>query len=446
MTKRVKRGRHGSILYRASSSSGLVSLGWLRTRLSALISLAALPYPSVLFVLAALVAVSGASFAEPLPLAFEIRLETVMEHDDGKFLWYHPRAAAVPGTNGPVIVMTLQKHLMVSDYYSGLFTMERASPAGAWRGPVAVPELDWRPGTNGVTISVADVTPGWHAPTGRLLALGCQVPYNPKGEQLDDKPRQHQTVYAVHDPTRGSWSRWKLLEMPDDHKFDFSRNACAQWLVKADGSLLVPVYFGFNAKGPWSVTVTECQFDGSGLRYVRHGDELQLDVQRGLVEPSIVAFGGRYFLTLRNDARGYVTVSDDGLRWQPIQPWLFDDGAELGSYNTQQHWLAHSDGLFLIYTRRGATNDHIIRHRAPLFMAQVDPGKLRVLRRTERVLIPERGGELGNFGAAAIQARESWVTVSEGVWSADARQRGAKGATFVARIFWSKPNQLAPFP
>jgi hypothetical protein len=75
-------------------------------------------------------------------------------------------------------------------------------------------------------------------------------------------------------------------------------------------------------------------------------------------------------------------------------------------------------------------------------MAQVDPEQLCVLRATERVLIAERGAELGNFGAAAINARESWVTVSEGVWSDAARQRGAKGATFVARILWAKPNQL----
>jgi hypothetical protein len=165
-------------------------------------------------------------------------------------------------------------------------------------------------------------------------------------------------------------------------------------------------------------------------------------VKRGLVEPSIIAFRGRYFLTLRNDERGYVSMSSDGLKWRSIKPWTFDDGAELGSYNTQQHWLAHSDGLFLIYTRRGANNDHIIRHRAPLFIAKVDSDKLHVIRRTESVLVPERGGELGNFGAAAINARESWVTVSEGVWSDDARKRGAKGATFVARIVWSKPNTL----
>jgi len=84
-----------------------------------------------------------------------------------------------------------------------------------------------------------------------------------------------------------------------------------------------------------------------------------------------------------------------------------------------------------------------MRHRAPLFIAQVDPERLVVLRDTERVLIPERGATLGNFGAAAVSERESWVTVSEGVWGDDARRRGATGATFVARIIWNRPNALA---
>jgi hypothetical protein len=131
------------------------------------------------------------------------------------------------------------------------------------------------------------------------------------------------------------------------------------------------------------------------------------------------------------------------LQFPEQQPWLFDDGAELGSYNTQQHWLAHSDGLFLVYTRRGANNDHIIRHRAPLFMAQVNPATLRVLRRTEKVVVPERGAEMGNFGACPISETESWITVSEGMFMKDSRQRGAEGATFVARVLWAKPNTLS---
>ncbi len=76
----------------------------------------------------------------------------------------------------------------------------------------------------------------------------------------------------------------------------------------------------------------------------------------------------------------------------------------------------------------------------PLFLAQVDPVRLTVLRDTERVLVPERGAELGNFSAAAINARESWVTVSEGLWNKGARSRGAKGALFAARVYWGEPK------
>ncbi len=41
-------------------------------------------------------------------------------------------------------------------------------------------------------------------------------------------------------------------------------------------------------------------------------------------------------------------------------------------------------GGFLVYTRRGADNDHVFRHRAPLFIAQVDPKRLDVIRASER--------------------------------------------------------------
>ena len=85
--------------------------------------------------------------------------------------------------------------------------------------------------------------------------------------------------------------------------------------------------------------------------------------------------GERFFLTLRTFDRGYVCTSDDGLHFIEPVPWRFDDGAALGSYNTQQHWTTHGGTLYLLYTRRGAGNDDpaIFRHRAPLFMAEVDP-------------------------------------------------------------------------
>lgn len=266
--------------------------------------------------------------------------------------------------------------------------------------------------------------------------------YAQDGRQLDDVKRAHQTVYAVLDPKSGRWTPWQTLELPAEEQFNFARNACSQWLVRADGALLVPLYIARNASERFATTVAECRFDGTKMTCVRHGNILRIEDARGLYEPSLIAFGGRYFLTLRNDVRGYQSVGDDGLQFGPPQPWTFDDGTELGSYNTQQHWLAHSEALFLVYTRKGAGNDHIVRHRAPLFMAQVDPVRMRVLRHTERVLVPERGAELGNFGASPVSADESWVTVSEGMFMKDSRARGAEGATFVARIRWSQPNRL----
>jgi hypothetical protein len=372
------------------------------------------------------------------PVEFTVKLETVMKHDDGKFLWFHPRATAMPGG----VMMTIQKHLKVSDYYSGLHFMTREGVDGAWTGPLLTPELDWLKQPDGVTLSVADVTPGWHEKTGKLIAIGARVRYSPAGKQLDDVKRAHQTVYAVYDPKTSKWTPWRILELPAGEEFNFARNACAQWLVKPDGTLLVPLYIGKSTKDRFSTTVAECRFDGDKLAFVKNGSVLRLDVARGLYEPSLTVFGGRYYLTLRNDVRGYVSVSDDGLQFAEPKPWTFDDGAELGSYNTQQHWLTHSDGLFLVYTRRGANNDHIVRHRAPLFMARLNTDKLHIIRSSEKIVVPERGAEMGNFGASAINANESWVTVSEGMFMKDSAKRGAEGATFVARILWSKPNRL----
>jgi len=385
---------------------------------------------------------STASSAEPLTYA--IQLDTIIKHDDRQFLWYHPRAVAWQPNdkNQPrQALITLQKHLRISDYYSGLYVMDSNDLGKTWSAPDLKPSLDWRMTSTGINIAVADVTPGWHAPTGKVIAVGAQVRYGKKGEQLEDEPRAHQTAYTIYDPATKQWSDWKLAPTPEGEQFNFARSACSQWLVQDDGTILLPFYHGRNAKEPYRVTVIAYTFDGQQLKYLKHGNELTLPVVRGLCEPSLVRFQGKYYLTLRNDLKGYVTISDDGLNYQPITPWLFDDGKELGSYNTQQHWLSHSDGLFLVYTRRGANNGHIIRHRAPLFIAGVDPKTLRVKRQTERVLIPERGGEMGNFGTSAISPNESWVTVSEGLWNEDSRNRGAEGATFIARVKWSKPNR-----
>ncbi|MFN0168744.1 MAG: exo-alpha-sialidase [Bryobacteraceae bacterium] len=396
---------------------------------------------------------SLALFAEPLfaaePLPFEIKAEKILREYAAGWQWFHPRPAAIPGMgrNGePLTILTIQKHLGASDHFSGMSTMSSDDLGKTWKGPVEIPELKWVKESETVDIAVADITPGWHRASGKVLAVGAQVRYDKKGTQLEDRKRSHQTAFAVFDPKTGRWSPWKTVRMPAGEKFDFARSACAQWLEMDDGAVLLPFYYGRNAKVPHSVTVAQFRFDGKDLRFLRHGSEHHSSDVRGLVEPSIIRFQNRYYLTIRNDLRGYVTVGGDGLNYAPVKEWRFDDGGELGSYNTQAHWLAHSDGLFLSYTRKGANNDHVFRHRAPLFLAQVDPQTLRVMRRTEKILMPERGATFGNFGAAAMTPSESWVTDTEGMFFEAARRRGAEGATWLARVVWSKPNRLVQGP
>lgn len=363
------------------------------------------------------------------------------------FCWFHPRAAAIPkiGKNGnPSVIMTIQKHLVVSDYYSGMYYMRTDDMGQTWSGPTEIPELAWQYEPDGTTVSVADVTPGWHEKTGRLLAIGIKVRYSKQGKQLLDKPRSHDAAYAVYDPETESWSPWKMISnIPHaESKFYLVNPGCGQWLVKPDGRILLPVYFSAPGAAESSVTVLECAFDGTELSYIDHGDEMTVQGGRGLGEPSLALYNGTYYLTMRNNFRAYVSTSRNAFHWEQPKAWTFDDGQDLGSYNTQAHWLVHSEGLFLSYSRKGAGNDHIARNRAPIFLAQVNPEKLNVIRSTEKVLMPERGVMLGNFGASAITRNESWVTDAEFMVGAKPHERGADGTVWFSRVIWSSENML----
>ena len=83
-----------------------------------------------------------------------------------------------------------------------------------------------------------------------------------------------------------------------------------------------------------------CAFDGKILTYRKHGTEHNFPQGRGLYEPSLTKFDGQYFLTMRANHSAFVTRGKDGIHFESIREWKFDDGQVLGSYNTQQHWVA----------------------------------------------------------------------------------------------------------
>ncbi len=349
---------------------------------------------------------------------YSIELTAATKLFDGEYSWAHPRAGAIPagapGNPGdvPLVVMMLQKiHLDGADVFDGLHQMRTFDMGQTWEKPVPVPAFARRPYGEECEITVCDFTPMWHEASQQLLGTGHTVIYRPDGSRVTSA---RGTAYAVYDAAANAWNDWQWLEMPDMPRF---RNAGAGSTQRVDlpgGDILLPIYFKAHPEhGTNASTVVRCRMDGNQLRYIEHGTELELDDSAGLGEPSLTLFKGRFYLTIRAKAGAFVAVSEDGLRFSELKPWLWDDGSELGSYNTQQHWVAHGDALYLAYTRRGADNDHIYCHRAPLFIAQVEHENLCLLRSTERVLMPDRGARYGNFSVTDVSEHEVWVTDSE---------------------------------
>jgi hypothetical protein len=329
-----------------------------------------------------------------------------------------------------------------SDVFKGLYSLKTDDLGHSWTEAspqdAMAPRYEQIAGQK-VPVAASDFWPGWHAASKTLVGTGHTVVYTPEWQVAHGQPRH--TVFAVYDPAADRWNGWRKLQMPEVQQFNNAGAGCTQRYDEPDGTILLPFYFGNDPRD--RVAVMRCAFDGRDLKYLEHGSEMGVeDDSRGLHEPSLAKLGDSYFLTIRHDLRGYVTRGRDGLHFDEIRPWTFDDGSELGNYNTQQHWVTHSDGLFLVYTRRGLNNDHVFRHRAPLVMAQVDPEKLHVIRATEQILVPERGARLGNFGVTDVSPSETWVTVAEWMQPRGCEKYGSDGSVFVARIAWKKPNKL----
>ena len=392
----------------------------------------------------------------PLPATseYQIELETVARGGDDDFFWTQARAAWVP-VDTPYALMTLSQKLKTgSDVYYDLYQTVSYDTGQTWTKPQVIPPLRIHDIGDGYRRSMSDMTPRWHQATQKVLNIGKSFFYT--DDSTPDRSRR-QVAYAVYDPATQAWGKYRELELPvldhDSLQLSAPVAGCVQWLELPNGEVLIPIFYYkltpdqaatigretfdvenfMQSDGLGHVTtVVRCQFDGENLTYLEHGDELRLTSGRGIYEPSVAHFAGEYFITLRADKTAYVAKSDDGLHYEPMQEWKFDDGAVLGSYNTQQHWAIYQDQLYLVYTRRGANNDEVFRHRAPLLMAEVDPSTLTVRRSTERVVVPNRGVGLGNFGVTDINENQVWITTTE--YMRDETNVAADNSVFVARV------------
>jgi hypothetical protein len=384
---------------------------------------------------------SVARTAAPGSLITSITKETLLRGRDGRGpTWFHPRACMVPTPEGPLAFMTLQE-IAGSDYFGPVHWMTSPDFGRTWTKPAPVPPLG-RVAQPSREEGVCDVVPEWHEKTKCVLALGHNVFYSGPKFSRDQPPRW--PIYAVW--RDGKWGSRRKLEWADPRGSFIYSNNCGQRVNLPSGDVLLAFTHGPGELAR-SVSGVICSFDGETLRVKQVGEEIKHNQSRGLLEPSLTRFGNRFYLTIRaEDERGYVCASDDGLKWTPKQPWAWDDGEPLTMSTTQQHWLTHSDGLFLVYTRKDASNVNVVRWRSPLWVAQVDPKSLRLLRATERIVLPlvgdgvkdpDKVAIMGNFHTTNVTPDESWVTVGE--WQP---KNGIRGDTLLARLRWSRPNRL----
>jgi len=357
-------------------------------------------------------------------------VETIFQGRRRNECWFEPTAAWVPaGRNGPVPrVMACASQLAGNDIGAHHYTW--SSDCGRhWTNPAQSQALQVNPMAEDV-FEKPWMSPFYHQTSDTLLMIGrtcftqdalptpgvkgeTHAIWAPRAKNLALKA---DLIYSQWMPELGDFAPWERVSWQDLFAGEgiervFTSDVC-QKVELGDGSILCPVTVtGDTPQG--RTAVLRLAWDGGDLRAIDRGGVLTCDAVRGFHEPSLVKCGEHFLLTLRNDIRGYVAESADGLNFSIPRPWEFDDGQELGSYNTQQHWLQQDNVLFLVYTRRNELSNGVVRDRAPLFMAEVDPERLCVIRSTERVIIPENGARMGNFCTLNINSNEAWVLTGE---------------------------------
>jgi len=378
-------------------------------------------------------------------LAAGIETTTLIRREDYGKTWFHPRACVIPG-EPPRLLMTMQE-ITGSDYFHPVHWMESGDGGRTWTKPQPVPGMGRRTHPDGLEEGVCDVVPEHHARTGAVIALGHNVYY--RGGKLTMPAEKRWPVYAIRN-RKGEWGPLRKLDWGDPGATAIYTSNCSQRITLADGSILIPLTYGPLGRQHRDVCSTLCRFDGEQLRIVARGNTLSLPVKRGLLEPSLASRRRNdFWMTIRaEDGHGYVARSRDGLEWGPMKPWAWTDGTPIAMSTTQQHFLVHSDGLYLVYTRKADSNQRVMRWRTPLWMARIDEDRAALIKETERVVFPQRGDGgasgldawlSGNFHTTMLSAGESLITDGQANPA-----RGYIGEVLLARVRWSTPNRLAP--
>ena len=279
----------------------------------------------------------------------------------------------------------------------------------------------------------------YHKKSGNWLGIGHLLRH--KDKKLSNHVEHLAITYSVFNAHTKTFSAWKSFKISVDGK----EKPCVAYGQRVDlenGDILLPFSMvnEFTDKNSlrWC-GAAYCSFDGTELKPVKVSELFTNPVPRGFVEPSMAFYNGTYYMTLRaQDGFGHVVTSKDAMDWSEPQPWCWDDGTPIAMNQTMTHFITHSDGLFLVYTRITPDNDNVFRNRAPLFIARIDTEKTCLVRESEQIIFPNKGLPIGNFNIYDVSPQESWVTVPE--W--DRTGRDIPCDILLGRIVWGKRNKL----
>ncbi len=357
---------------------------------------------------------------------------------DGKFCKVQPMIAS-DGTGNALI--SFQKLLLSgSDVFYGQYLSKSTDDGKHWSEPVMQMSMaDTRDSlgrrvAHFATIYYSAKNNKWFAIGNDQIYANDAVPLHAIPTAFDKNEILMHPHFVSVDIERGKYTGYTGLPFPLPYVFC---KPFGQIVEEDDGTLLLGFYYRSTPRNTTQTAVVyvRYRFNGDKLEAVEAGRPVErFDLSRGIGEPSLTKFQGRYYLTLRSDEQGLVATSDDGLNFSDPMPWKLSDGSILANRNTQQHWINLGDRLFLAYTREGANNDHVFRNRAPIFMAQVDPNNLCIIHSTELPLVPELGARLGNFCVAPSGPDEQWLITAEWMQPAGCEKYGSDNSLWLVAI------------
>ncbi len=351
---------------------------------------------------------------------------------DGKYCKVHTRGAV---HNNEYLLTCQNLNVDGCDDFDCLQVNYSKDGGKTWSG--FVPDKAFSLKTqNEIRIAPSDMTPLYHKATERFIVTGHTVNYF-VGESFPIPVLQRKRClpYAVFDRKSGKFGKLKELKLSDGIKYYDFGSGCSQCCELDNGELLIPISFREENALKTKIAVIRCSFDGDELKVLSVGGDIEVEESvRGLAEASIVFYNRKYYLTIRDDDYGYISVSDDGENYSKPEILRWTDGEVVPTYNTQSHWFVCGGKLNLVYTRRDHTNNHIFRHRAPLFAAEFDTEKRGIVKQTEIVVVEQRGARLGNFGVCSINENTALVIASEWMQPAGCEKYGSNNAVWISKI------------